>query len=157
MLHTDAVRAHLAGAIACLRERADVDPSRVGVVGFSLGGYFATILAARDDVSAAVAWYSAYRGSPASVIPAQQSWTDVAAAVRRPLLLLHGDGDQEVRVEVARRAAAELERLGKRSELVVYPGVGHGYDRQGAPPYVYDAAATADSWSRTLAFLRAAR
>jgi carboxymethylenebutenolidase len=155
--YSDAVRDLLAGAISCLRERGDVERSRVGVVGFSMGGYFAAVLAARDDVNAAAAWYAAYAGSPANNVPAQHSWSDVAAAAKRPLLLLHGDADQDVRIDFARRAGAELQRLGKRSELVVYPGAGHGYDQQGSSQYAYDAAATADSRARTLAWLRAAR
>lgn len=155
--YSDEVRELLGGAIACLRTLANVERSGVGVVGFSLGGYFAALLAARDDVSAAVAWYAAYAGSPVNQVPAQQAWTEVAAAAKRPLLLLHGDADQDVRVDLARRAAAELDRLGKRSELIVYPGVGHGYDQEGSIQYRYDASATADSRWRTVALLRSSR
>ncbi len=156
-LYTNAVVDHLVRAADCLGSLSGVDRVRLGAVGYSMGGYIALVLATRPGIVAAAGWYAAYRGAPAGIIPGQQDWSTIAAAVRVPVLLLHGDADTEVQVGAARRAEAELERNGKRSELVVYPGAGHGYDYQSSPPYTYDAAATADSRSRTLALLRAAR
>lgn len=155
--HGDAVLEHLSRAADCLRDRTDVVRERVGVVGFSLGGYFAVLLATREGFVGAAAWYAAFAGSPVNQVAAQRSWSDVAGAVRAPVLILHGAEDADVRADFAGRAQAELERRGKRSQLVVYPGVGHGYDQEGSPLYRYDAAATADSRARTLALLGAAR
>ncbi len=152
--YTSAVVDHLVRAVECLGRLPGVERTRIGAVGYSMGGYMALVLATRPGIVAAAGWYAAYRGLPASVIPAQQDWSTVAAAVRVPVLLLHGDADTEVRVDPARQAEATLELNGKRSKLVVYTGVGHGYDQLGSSKYQYDAAATADSRARTLAFLR---
>lgn len=98
-----AARDLLVGALSCLRERGDVDPGRVGIVGFSLGAYLGLMLAARSDVNAVAAWYSTYAGSPFST-PAQIPFTQLAGAVQRPLLITHGVADQEVSIALARTA-----------------------------------------------------
>jgi len=152
--YTNVIIDHLARGVECLGALPGVDRARIGAVGYSMGGYLALVLATRPGIIAAAGWYAAYRGLPANFIPGQQDWSTVAAAVRVPVLLLHGDADAEVRVDSARLAETTLELYGKRSELVVYAGVGHGYDQLGSTKYKYDAAATTDSRSRTLALLR---
>lgn len=149
--YTDAVVAHLAVAAACLRA---LSPSgKVGAVGFSLGGYIALALASAGHVDAVVSWYGAYAGAPVDRVPAQRSFTELAATIDVPVMLLHGDADEDVRDEVAIRAQAELERAGVDSALVFYPGAGHGYDQEGSFRYRYDARATSDSRARTLALI----
>ena len=155
--YTDAIREHLARAIDCVRALPNVAPDRIGVMGFSLGAGFAVILATREGTAAAVSWYGSLHGAPASITPTRYTFAEVASQVRAPVLILHGDADTEINPNVARRAHDELGRQGKRSEIVMYPGVGHGFDQQGAAPtYIYDARATEDARSRTLGLLREA-
>jgi carboxymethylenebutenolidase len=149
--HTDQVVAHLALATSCLRALST--SGKVAAVGFSMGGYIALALASAGHVDAAVSWYGAYAGAPVNQVPAQRSFKELAASIDVPVLLLHGDTDEDVRIDFARRAQDELERAGVDSELVIYPGVGHGYDQEGSPQYRYDARATSDSRARTLALL----
>ncbi len=127
------------------------------MIGFSLGGGFAVLMATREGTAAAVSWYGALHGAPVSIAPTRYTFTEVASQVRAPVLILHGDADTETNPGLARRAHAELRRHGKRVELVMYPDVGHGFDIEGAAPvYVYDAKATADARARTLELLREA-
>lgn len=149
-VHVDRIREHLNGGIECLKSLASVDASRIGIVGFSLGGYFGLLVGAHDDVKAVIGYYGAYHGSGASMVPTKYAFTDVAAQVRAPVLMFHGDADGEVSINVARNALRRLQQAGKQAELVVYPGVGHRFDRAGA---TYDAQATADAGARTLSFL----
>lgn len=149
--YTNAVVDHLARAVDCLGTLAGVDRARISAVGYSMGGYIALVLATRPGIAAAAGWYAAYAGAPVNFVPAQQDWSAIAAAVRVPVLLLHGDADIDVRIEFARRAESELERFGKRTQLIVYPGVGHAY---AGGTTSRDAAATADSRARTIALLR---
>mgnify|MGYP006298125229 FL=1 len=44
-----------------------------------------------------------------------------------PFLFMHGDADQTVPLEQSRRMAELLREAGVRAELMVLPGVGHGY------------------------------
>lgn len=152
--HTDAVVTHVAVAVTCLRSLSST--GKVGIVGMSIGGYIAVAVASAGHADAVISWYGAYAGAPVNAVPAQRSFTQLAATVRVPVLLLHGDADAEVRIDFARRAQAELERSGARSELVVYPGVAHGYDQEESSQYRHAAAATADSRTRTVALLQQA-
>ena len=152
---TNAVVDHLARGVDCLRGLAGVDRDHVAAVGYSLGGYVGLALAGRPGISATAGWYTAL--SSGTGLAAQLAISGVASAVRVPVLLLHGDADPTSNIDNARGLQAALVRSGKRSELVVFPGVGHGYDQQGIPQYRYDVAATADSRARTVAHVTAGR
>lgn len=149
--HVDQIRTHLNGGIECLKSLSYVDATRIGIVGFSLGGYFGLVVGSRDDVRAVVSYYGAYHGEGASRVPTKYAFTDVAAQVRARVLMFHGDADAEASITLARNALRRLQEAGRQAELVVYPGVGHRFTRIGAP--TYDAQATADAGARKLAFL----
>ena len=48
-----------------------------------------------------------------------------AAAIRAPVLLVHGDMDSNVRISQSRKMDAALKAAGKQSELVTYRGLDH--------------------------------
>jgi carboxymethylenebutenolidase len=105
---------------------------RVGVLGFSQGGFLATAAAAQDKrISALMVFYGANRNLP------QDEITHLP-----PLLELHGDADRVVPLAEG-RALVDLARgLGQPAEMIVYPGAGHGFD----------GADAVDAQRRTLAF-----
>ncbi|MBI4304984.1 MAG: dienelactone hydrolase family protein [Chloroflexi bacterium] len=150
--HVDRIREHLDRGIECLKSLSYVDAGRMATIGFSLGGYFALLLGARDDIDAAVGYYGAYHGGGVSRADTKYALADVAAAIKARVLMFHGDADSQVRIRVAQRAQQLLLAAGKESELVVYPGVEHRFDQVDTP--VYDAQAAADAGLRTLAFLQ---
>ena len=151
--YTDAIRNDLARGLECLKSLPFVAQDRIGVVGFSLGGYFAVVLAARPDVKGVVAYYAPYAGRPVTNAPVQYTFADLASQVRAPVLMLHGDADTELApIANARTALSVLNGYGKQAQLVVYPGAGHAFDRRPGPS---DAAAAADAQARVLAFLAA--
>ena len=153
--YADAIRDDLARGLECLKSLPFVAQDRIGVVGFSLGGYFAVVLAARPDVKGVVAYYAPYAGSPVNNYPTPYTFAYLAAQVRAPVLMLHGDADTLAPIANARSAQSVLNSSGKQAELVVYPGVGHAFNRRPPGPGVYDASATADAQARVLAFLTA--
>jgi carboxymethylenebutenolidase len=150
-VHVDRIREHVSGGIECLKSLSYVDATRIGTVGFSLGGYFGLLVGARDDVKVVVSYYGAYHGEGASRVSTKYAFTDVAARLRARILMFHGDADSEVGIVLAQNAHRRLREAGKQVELVVYAGMGHRFDRVGAP--TYDAQATADAGARTLVFL----
>ena len=153
----EAVREDLARAIDCLRSLAYVDKTRVGAVGFSMGGYFAMALGTREDVRAVIGYYAGVCDSPPEeACLARYSMATVAAQMRAPVLLLHGNADGTVPIAFIKATQDILMAAGKNSQLVPYPGVRHGFDfgtsRASNPNF--DAQATADAQARSLAFLK---
>lgn len=60
-----------------------------------------------------------------------------------PILLLHGEADERVRVQQARRLAALLEENNVPHQLLIYPGEGHGINGKRK-----DVLESADAWFR---------
>ena len=152
----DVVREDLARAIDCLRSLTYVDKARVGAVGFSLGGYLALTLGTRDDVGAVIAYYAGACDQSVDITCATRyPMATVAAQMRAPVLLLHGQADTVVPFAFIRATQDIFQRAGKASELVPYPGVGHAFDftnRASSPNY--NPSATANAKARVLAFLQ---
>jgi dienelactone hydrolase len=108
-----------------------VDPSRIGMLGVSLGSFHALSVAARDRRIGAVIGYvgGLSRSEQVERMP--------------PTLILHGDKDRIVPVNRAYDLAAELRRIGATFEMRIYSGEGHGFRGD----------AQADSRVRMLRFL----
>lgn len=144
------------------------DPAKLGIVGWSYGGYAALQSAALDaDLYRAIVaiapvtdlnllreearGWSDFRlmrefvGSGATLregSPAQN-----AAAIRAPVLMFHGDHDTNVDVRHARMMNDRLGDAGRDVELVLFPGLDHQLD---------DSAARARMLRQSDAFLRRA-
>ena len=73
------------------------------------------------------------------------------AKIQAPVIAFAGDNDPGLAPRVT-AAAPEMQKLGKTFEYKIYPGATHAY--------VYEqhlgqnAAATFDSWPRSMAFLK---
>ena len=75
------------------------------------------------------------------------------ARLSAPVLGLYAERDEFVPPTTARQVDADIRRAGQSSEVHVYPGVDHAFFNDQRPE-VYDQAAAADAWRRTLAFFR---
>jgi carboxymethylenebutenolidase len=122
------------------------------VVGFSNGGYFAAMIASGGRVKAAVSYYGTFTG--ANTDPTMSRMSERWNAQSSPLLILAGEGDTTIGAETPRKLATIIQAVGAPYELKMYPGAGHDFDRIGTTG-PGNAAAAADAWQRTLAFLRA--
>ena len=113
----------------------------IGVVGFSLGAYWAMWLGEQADVpvGATVAFYGLRPGSTAHTSSAFQFHL--------------AEMDEFVRPAAVRRLRKTLSALDTDVEIHTYPGTQHWFferDRLEA----FDAAASRRAWSRTVRFLR---
>ena len=134
--------------------KAKQPESRIGTIGFCMGGTQTLDLAAvRDDV-VTVSFY-VYPGRLAQATdrtaPAPLS---VADKMTGPILGFWGDQDQLAGLANVEKLRAELTERGVDFELIIYPGLGHGFmAASGLDPEhaAYDAAL--DAWTRTVAFL----
>lgn len=132
----------LRAAFDFLASRPDVDPERIGVIGWCMGGGLALDLAqAEPRTRSVVVYYGRLPTDPAAV-----------SRIRAAVLGSFGAEDKGIppdSVEAFRKAAA---KAGVRVDLKVYPGAGHAFaSAVGSPAYV--AAAAKDADERTDAFL----
>jgi dienelactone hydrolase len=121
-----APRALVAAARTLPGARAD----RVGVLGISLGGYPAVALASSGPggapgVRAAVAQGGIYAPVPQLGPPLPWYASDNAAALRAPLLILHGTADTTVPVQQGRDYELAARGAGAPVEAHYYEGVEH--------------------------------
>lgn len=124
-------------ALAALRARPDVDPTRIGAFGYSLGGTFALKVAA-DDPSVrcvvAVATFSSWPGVASDVVPivgrllikpGMDAETSVTAMGSRPVLLVHGDEDEIVAPYHSHQIAESASATAVPVEIDIVRGRGH--------------------------------
>ena len=159
------------------RVASGVDPTRVGVLGFSAGGHLAAMttlmssiatyapIDSADSVSPrpdfAALMYAAYldgEGSPALLTGLHGRTPDLVTLVdanTHPVFLIHAEDDRTVPVEGSRRMYAALKAAGVPAELHVFPDGGHGFGIAGAKGK--EAATWPDlflRWGRTQGFFR---
>jgi dipeptidyl-peptidase-4 len=133
----------LAG-IAWLRTQAWVDPARIGVYGWSNGGYMTLMLLARGGGAYACGAAGApvtdwalydthyterYMGTPADNPDGYRTasvFSHLGGIGDDRLLLLHGMADDNVLFVNSTRLMAALQRQGTRFALMTYPGAKHG-------------------------------
>jgi len=137
----------LTAALAHL-EAQDIDPGRIGVVGFCMGGSVTLYAATLRPLGAAVTFYGGGVTEGRFGFP---PGLDLAPNLQTPWLGLYGDLDQSIPpddVEALRRAvgAAPVE-----TEIVRYEDARHGFNCDDRPN-AFDARASADAWARTLAW-----
>ncbi len=146
-------------AVSYLKDRTDVDPRRIGAMGFSMSAA-AYILARHPDIKAIVA-DSSYAsledlvGRQFFFLPGPTKWplvaltkvygrlllgVDVGAAapaqvvreLKAPLLIIHGEADSQIPVEHAREIYANADPA--TTELWMVPGADHGQAHMVAGP-----------------------
>jgi carboxymethylenebutenolidase len=116
--------------------------SRVGSVGYCMGGALSARLACADPkLGAAVIYYGT--AAPPDQIP----------RIACPVLGLYGALDARINAGLA-DFASEMEKRGKRFEHHVYEGASHAFFNDTRPSY--NAAASRDAFARTLEFFRQA-
>lgn len=159
----------LALVVDYLQARPEVQGRPVGAVGFSLGSKGVMLAARHPGVKAVVSYYGVY---DLRILPQTKGRSnyptmpvDVAAEVGAPVLLLHGEWDNETPLSQAESMRDALLKAGKVVELVVYPRAYHRFDRGPArgmwgdrtrEGYTYrlDEKARQDAWDRTLSWFR---
>lgn len=116
--------------LAMVREAFNVDDDRIYLTGHSMGGAGTFFLGSKHaDIWAAIA----------PVAPAAFGMTENRADILGqlhdagvPVLVVHGDEDELVPVDLAQTWVATMEEIGMEHEYVELPGVTHG-------PVIYDS------------------
>jgi carboxymethylenebutenolidase len=134
----------LRGAVEYLLAHEATEGGGVGTVGFCMGGALSLYAASKNErVAACVVFYGIH--------PKVEPDFD---ALRAPVLGLFGEKDSMVTPEVVYQLEEKLREHGKAVETHIYAGADHAFFND-TRPEVYDAAAAADAWRRTVEFFRA--
>ena len=130
-------------AIAYLRVRDDVQPKKVGVVGFCMGGLLTWRVAELENgLLAAIAPFYAGRFQPTA---------KSIRAVTAPALVIWGKHDQSIPVDQREHVEKLLQQEGKTYKALVYDA-GHGFMNDTHGSYSQQAADAA--WAELLAWFK---
>ena len=142
-LDIDQTEKDLRGAVNYLLGHEAVTSDKVGTVGFCMGGVLALYAATKNaQVGACVIFY----GIHPKVQP------DLAN-LQAPVLGLYAEKDSSVPPSAVRELESKLQSLGKSVEMHIYTDTDHAFFND-TRPEIYDPAAAADAWRRTIDFFR---
>jgi len=107
-------------AIGHIAQHPQVDPDRIGLLGFSLGAYLALSVASVDSRVKVVVEF--FGGLP----------KEMKLFMRRlcPTLILHGEADPIIPIAEAYDLQQLLEKKNVAYEMKIYPGQGHVFDHE---------------------------
>lgn len=144
--------------ITWLKSQSFVDPARIGVFGWSYGGYMTAMLLAKasSEIAAGVAvapvvdwslydtfYTERYLDTPQHNAEGYERsgvlhWLD---GLTSPLLLMHGMADDNVLFANSTKLMAALQQRGTQFQLMTYPGGKHGLSTPAMKKHAYHAIA----------------
>ncbi len=131
----------LVAAVHYLASRPDVDASRIGAVGWCMGGGYALQLAIADPALRAVSInYGALATDPKAL-----------AGIHAAVLGNFGGKDMGIPPASVEAFAAALKKIGKSVDVKIYPDAGHAFENPNNKAG-YRAADAADAQQRTINF-----
>ncbi len=159
----------LMAAVDLVAERPYVDSRRLGIHGYSYGGFMTTwTIGHNQRFRAAVAGapcidlYSMYGTSDIGISFGEAQWggslvdaapklikhspITYAENVATPVLLLHGESDHRCPISQSEEYFTVLRRLGKAVEFVRFPGCSHAFPRIGHPKLREEYLARTLAW-----------
>jgi carboxymethylenebutenolidase len=127
----------LKAALTHLAAMPEVDPERIGAIGFCMGGGFAVAWACTDRRLKAIAPF--YGANPRPL-----------EAVKRACPVVGSYPEKDFTAGAGRALDLALDTAGIVHDIKIYPGAGHSFfnDRGRA----YNKPAADDSWNRVLSF-----
>ncbi len=140
--NVDKAAQEIIGALDTVKAMPNVDPKKIGLMGFCIGGFMTYIVASRySDLGAIVAFYGAgYNPAPEEV-----------AKVNAPVLAVYGGRDQSVSAEQREKIERMYKEAGKDITVKVYDA-GHAFIN---PMHGHgNEAAAAEAWPLAVNFLR---
>ena len=130
----------LNGAVDYLSSLFAVSGEKIGVVGFSLGAYWAL-------------WLSRQRPEKVAAVAAFYGTKTVDYRKTEAAFLGHfAENDQWTRLSSVRRLEGRISSAGRDVTFHIYPGTSHWFFEEDRPD-AYDAAAAQLAWKRTIEFL----
>jgi carboxymethylenebutenolidase len=138
LVDVDATLDHLHGA--------GFSDGSIGIVGFCFGGRVTFLVAARRAIGAGVGFYGG--GITHNSTGMAGPLADEAASLETPWLGLFGDEDAMIPVDGVEDLRSALTGASVDTEIVRYPGAGHGFHCDARDSYHEESAN--DGWQRAL-------
>lgn len=129
-------------ALGYIKSHSEVNPHRVGVTGFCLGGglTFFTACKLSNEIAVAAPFYGMV----------SDDWVDAVKDITVPIYLFFGGQDPFIPGERIRQIESRFQELGKDYTLKVYPDAGHGFFCHERSDYNHLAAE--DAWGEVTRF-----
>ncbi|HEY2299170.1 MAG TPA: dienelactone hydrolase family protein [Jatrophihabitans sp.] len=145
-LPVDQAARDLGGAVDYLLASDSVTSTKVGAVGFCMGGGFVLQLAAQqgDKIGAAVPFYGVGAGVP-------QQYTGITA----PIQGHYGEEDGFYPVDQARQQEGQIRDESQGDVEFFYYPAGHAFHNDKDAMGTYNAEAAKQAWQRAVEFLKA--
>jgi carboxymethylenebutenolidase len=146
--------------IDALLSLPDLASRRICLASHTRGGYFTLKMAVtkkRQEMQVAcyVSWYPHWQDPNAPEALQVYSYAKEANELKIPTLVFVGEQEQYQRRRGIEEAVKNMERLGRSVRLVLYPGVGRGFDFRPADVRTFaDDLASKDSLARAAEFIR---
>ncbi|AOH84518.1 dienelactone hydrolase [Sphingomonas panacis] len=137
------------GFLAYLDTRKDVAGSKIGTVGFCMGGGMAITAAGTfpDRVAAAISFHGGYLASDADTSPHL-----LAPKIKADVYVAGADDDDSYPPEMAERLTKAFDEAGVTYKAEIYPGALHGWMKPDFP--VYNEVAAERGWREMLALFK---
>ncbi len=133
------VMADLDATLAYAKASGSANASRVGIVGYCWGGRTVWLYAAHNPaIKAGVAYYGLLSGMTSPIKPKDP--VDIAETLKVPVLGLYAGLDTYIPQDVVQQMRGRLAKGASGSEVLVFPGVNHGFNADYRPTYDRTAA-----------------
>lgn len=143
-LNIERTESDLRGAVNFLLEHEAATSSKVGTVGFCMGGQLSLYAAcANENVGACVNYYGIHPDVKPNL-----------ATLQAPVLGFFAEKDSSVPPVAARQLETDLKAAGKKVEIHIYEGADHAFFNN-TRPEVFNALYAQDSWTKMLTFFHA--
>jgi len=138
----DRAKRDLTAAFDFLQSQSNVKKTKIGAIGWCMGGGYALDVALQEPTLAA------------DVINYGHLATDPAALknVNAPILGLFGGQDRGISPDDVHKFEQQMKSLGKKIDVTIYSDAGHAFENPNNKDG-YREKDAADAWSKTVAFL----
>lgn len=134
-LSTDVVVRDIKSAVEYLKSRNDVQPDKIGIIGWCMGGGFALrSLIEIPDFSAGVICYG-------RLVEDEKQLEKINA----PILGIFAEKDRGIPPETVRKFEEKMKKMGKKIEVKIYPDVNHAFMNPNNKNN-YDEISTKNAW-----------